>query len=191
MLIQHSWINFAQATPRWGIGPIGVGFRGGLQVDLGIFRWYLLLMIVCSCAHVQKPSDADRKALDDVRGAWHAAGLPSPGECGKLVEVRRHDTLKSYVDACAGLHPGLFADGARHSAGCLTTAMRGGRGKQIGIIEIAPGHHDDMTLVQHEWLHRASYCVWGDVDAEHSRPAVWVAAGGAQSVQARARGPDN
>ncbi len=153
-------------------------------------RHLLVALLLCSCVHVAPPSSADRKALDDVRGAWQAAGLKDPGECGDFVEVRRHDTLKSYVDACAGRQPGLYAEDARHWAGCVTTAMRGGLSKQIAIIEIAPGYHDDMGLVQHEWLHRAAYCAWGDANASHSLPAVWTAAGGAQSVQARA-GPPN
>jgi hypothetical protein len=154
-------------------------------------RLVLLLALLCGCVQVAPTSSADRKALDAVRGAWHAAGLTDPGECGERIEVRRHDTIERYVAQCAGLRPGVYAHQARDSAGCLTTALRGALGKQIGVIEVAPGYHNDMGLVQHEWLHRASYCAWNDVDATHSRPAVWMAAGGAQSVQARARGPDN
>lgn len=189
MLIQHSWINFAQATLRWGIGPIGVGFRGGLQIDLGIFRWYVVLALVSACAHVQTPTTSDRSSLSAVRDAWHAAGLASPGRCGD-VEVIRHDTMGSYVDACAGLHPGIDSEAAKHSAGCLTTALRGVMGRQVGIIHVAPGYHDDLTIVAHEWLHRACYCAFRDTDALHSRADVWTAAGGATSVQSRVRPPN-
>lgn len=145
---------------------------------------------LASCVHTATITPGDRDALDRVRDAWHAAELQSPGNCGDLIEVRRHETIESYVDACDGLHPGLFGDSARGSAGCTTTALRGVTGRQVAIVHVAPRARADLGLVQHEALHRLSYCALGDADRQHSRPAVWEAAGGAASVQARARPPN-
>ena len=61
----------------------------------------------------------------------------------------------------------------------------------IPPIEIAPGYHDDMGLVLHEALHRLLDCAYGDPNSDHSNPRIWSAAGGASSVQTRARGPGN
>lgn len=151
----------------------------------------LALALLSACVHTTPLTPGDRDALDRVRDAWHAAQLGNPGNCGDLIEVRRHETIESYVDACDGLHPGLFGELARVSAGCTTTALRGVRGVQVAIVHVAPTYHADLGLVQHEALHRLSYCAYDNSDPAHTDARLWEAAGGASSAQARALGPPN
>ncbi len=38
---QHSWDNFAQATPRWGIARFELGKLRGWRVDVFVWCWYV------------------------------------------------------------------------------------------------------------------------------------------------------
>ncbi len=194
VIFEHSWENFAQATLRFGFHRLRLGKMHGWYVDLGVSRWYWawFVALLIGCAHVQTPSAADRSALDAVHVAWSQSGLPSPGACGDRVEVRRHQMIESYVDACDGMHPGLYGDAALHSAGCLTTALRGVMGREVAVVHVAPGYLTDPDIVGHEAIHALYECAYGNTDAQHSDPRAWTAAGGASSVQSRARsGPGN
>lgn len=157
-----------------------------------MLRAALLALALCACVHGLPPGSADGRAVQAVEGAWRAAGLPGPGSCLDLVEVRRHDSLSRYVDACDGSRPGLYGPAARDSAGCLASAFRGVLGRPGWAVHMAPGYHDDPALVEHELLHALTHCrlrrAYNDpFDAGHSDPRVWEASGGASSVQARAR----
>lgn len=130
-------------------------------------------LLTLGCLHSLPAGSADAEAIRELEAAWGLAELPALGDCLDHIEVRRHDTLKSYVDACDGMHPGLFADAAAKSAGCLTTALRGVMGTQVAVIQVAPAYHADMGLVQHEAAHRAYQCAFGHTDPMHRDPRVW------------------
>lgn len=148
-----------------------------------------------ACMHDLPPDSPDHQALVDVKSAWDLASLPPLGDCLDRVEVVRHETKTAYVAECEGMSPGAGGRKlAEHSAGCLTYGLRGVLGKQVALINLAPGYHDDMGLVQHECLHHASACALGrrasdPFDSGHRDPRIWSAAGGATSVQARSSAP--
>ncbi len=55
------------------------------------------------------------------------------------------------------------------------------------MLEIAPGYHHDVDLVQHEAIHALRECAYDDPDVAHSDARLWSAAGGATSVQSIAK----
>jgi hypothetical protein len=130
-------------------------------------------LLTLACVHSLPPSSPDAEAIRELEAAWGLAGLPALGTCLERIEVRRHDTRESYVDACDGMRPGLFGDAASKSAGCLTTELHGVMGTQVAVIEVAPGYHADMGLVQHEAAHRAYQCAFGHTDPLHRDARVW------------------
>lgn len=132
-----------------------------------------LALLLSACVHGLPPDSLDAEAIRELEAAWGLAELPALGTCLDRIEVRRHDTLKSYADACDGMHPGIYADHARGAAGCTTTALRGVVGTQVAVVHVAPAYHADMGLVRHEALHRAYQCAFGHTDPMHRDPRVW------------------
>jgi hypothetical protein len=135
-------------------------------------------LALCACVHGLPPGSADAQAVSAVEGAWRASGLPKPGDCLELVEVRRHDSQSSYVDACDGGRPGLYGAAARDSAGCLTSALRGVLGRRVWVVNVAPGYESDAALLEHELRHALTYCHLNrprsdPFDAQHSDLRVW------------------
>jgi hypothetical protein len=138
----------------------------------------LLVLAISACVHGLPPSSADAQAVSAVEGAWRASGLPGPGDCLELVEVRRHDSRARYLDACDGGRPGLYGAAARDSAGCLGFALRGVIGRRVWVVHVAPGYHADPTIVGHELRHALTACHLDrprsdPFDAGHSDPRVW------------------
>jgi hypothetical protein len=142
-------------------------------------RAALLALALSACVHGLPPGSADAQAVSAVEGAWLASGLPGPGDCLELVEVRRHDSRAGYVSQCEGLSPGAGSrDAAQHSAGCLTSELRGVLGKRVWVVHVAPGYHADPTIVGHELRHALTACHLDrprsdPFDAGHSDPRVW------------------
>jgi hypothetical protein len=139
----------------------------------------LIALTLCACAHGLPPDSVDAQAVSAVECAWRVSGLPGPGSCLDLVDVRRHDSRDGYVDQCEGLSPGAGSrDAAQHSAGCLTSELRGLIGKRVWVVHVAPGYHADAALVEHELRHALTYCHLDrprsdPFDAQHSDLRVW------------------
>jgi hypothetical protein len=148
-----------------------------------VLRAALLALALSACVHGLPPGSPDAQAVSAVEAAWRASGLPSPGDCLELVEVRRHQSLSAYVDACDGGRPGLYGAAARDSAGCLTSALRGVIGRRVWIVNVAPGYHTDPTIVGHELRHALTACHLDrprsdPFDAGHSDLRVWASPNG-------------
>jgi hypothetical protein len=143
-----------------------------------MLRLALLALALSACVHGLPPDSVDGRAVSAVEGAWSRAGLPGPGDCLELVEVRRYDSLRRYVDACDGGRPGLYGAAARDSAGCLTVALRGVLGRRVWLVHVAPGYHADPEIVGHELRHALTACHLDrprsdPFDAGHSDLRVW------------------
>jgi hypothetical protein len=138
-----------------------------------------LALTLCACVHGLPPGSPDAQDVSATEAAWVGAGLPGPGDCLELVEVRRHGAERAYVDACDGGRPGMYGAAARDSAGCLTVALRGVIGRRVWVVHVAPEFRHDPTIVGHELRHALTACHLtrprsDPYDANHSDPRVWT-----------------
>lgn len=151
--------------------------------------WLAVFVALCSgCAATLRPAnlpDHERAAVNAAIAGWREAGLPSTDGC--LLEYARvlHTTTATeFTRRCFPWKP----EGA---ASCISQDVsKGFVGKAIPVIVLRPGLTVDANgePIIHELDHKAYSCVYGGMgDPGHDSPRVWVAKGGEQSAQGRAR----
>lgn len=141
-----------------------------------------LCLFSCSAPATELPPD-EAIALEVVELAWDAAGIGDPGDCLDGTRVRWASDDADFLAHCRAP--------VGYAAACLTYRheQHGARVHAVPEPFLAPGQpllDTQGGAAVHEWLHALAACR-GDVDADHTSPRIWIAAGGDESAQGRAR----
>jgi hypothetical protein len=151
-------------------------------------KWIALAICLASCTPAPELAPDLRAAGAAVRQAWGSAGLPAPdqGRCDVGTFHVRTPDVAEYERDCRGVY--------LHSYGCLvwTTTDAWFRYKTQPVVVVSPWWRAEPNIVIHELMHAYTRCAGlrpgqDPGDSQHTDVRVWSGAGGADSVEARAR----
>lgn len=104
-----------------------------------------------------------------ARAAWEAAGLPSLDGCPAAFWVQVD--LPTFESRCGA----ACADPERPNGFCAYACTVFGGDQPWSLYPgPAPGTHPIPAMQLHEQMHGFEHCAFGDGDAAHANPAVWL-----------------
>lgn len=148
-------------------------------------RLALAALLALAACHHGSTTDEDERAISAALEGWELAGLPEPGLRCEIehVVVVRAGSLAEQREYCP--------HATERTAACLAQVPFGLR-RHAPTVVLRHGQELDRygEPVIHEMLHQLRRCTLlrpVGYDLEHVDPRVWVATGGAESAQGRAR----